>query len=135
MEDWKNIIGSGTGIFCFIRTEVANGAILTDDYLGTLEAVSTLPLPNQKLFLAQQLGIFQNVAEKKVEFLRRLKQEVMRVDAAEYIFNVSVYYNSTTDSLSTLNLILANDFTSFITDPDTIEMTAGNGADFLNFLL
>jgi len=135
MEDWKNFIGSGVGVFCFVAPEIADGAIINDIYLGTLEMKSLEPLPNAKKVLAEQFGFFENSVAKKTQFLRRIKQEVFRVDAAEYIFTRKMYYNSTFNSLNVLNYLLANDFLGFINHVSTIEMTAGNGADFLNYLL
>ena len=135
MEPWKTFIGNGTGVFVMMRPEIANGAILSDDYLGTLNTIAGLALPNIKKEVAESYGIFPNSADKKVQFLKRIKTDVFRVDAAEYVFNQKFYYNPTLDQNTTLQYLQENDFNTFLTHPDTKELTAGNGADFLNYLL
>ena len=135
MEDWKNLIGTGIGVLCFIYPEISNGALLTDDYLGTMNEAAVIAKPNVKPLMAEQYGIYPNSTAKKIEFLRKIKQQVFRVDAAEYVFNTKIYYNSTLDQLTTFQFLLENDFNTFLTHPDTIEMTDANGADFLNYLL
>jgi len=135
MEPWKDYIGNDSGVLVLMRPETANGAILTDDYLGTIGLLSGMALPNMKKQLAESFGIFTNSTEKKAFFYGKIKSTTFRLDVAEYFFVNKIYYNPSTDQASVLQLLQENDFNTFLTDVNTVELTAGNGADFLNYLL
>lgn len=135
MEPWKTYIGDGNGVLLLMRPEIANGAMLTDQYIGTIDDLATIDLPNQKIRVAESLGIFSNVADKKIEFYQKIKSRVFRLDVAEYVFDIDIYYNPTLDQETVLQYLQENDFNTFLTHVDTVKMTTANGSDFLQYLL
>lgn len=135
MEDWKTFIGGGVGVMLFIAKDIADGTILSVDYLGSIQDSASLEVPNIGKAVAENLGIFTNSVALKTFFYKKLKNHVFRVDLVEYVFEKDVYYNPTLSQSQVLQLLIADNFNDFLIHADTIQMTAGNGADFLNYLL
>ena len=135
MEPWKTHIGNGSGSMFFFKEGMADGTILTANYCAVLDEQWTSGIPNIRDKMANSQGIFDNEPEMKPYFYKRIKNDVFRLDTAEYFFNVRIFYNSTLSQQQVMEYLVNDNMPVLLAHPDTIEMTALNGSDFLELFL
>jgi hypothetical protein len=135
MEPWKTHIGNGNGSMFFFKEGMADGSILTTTYCAALNEQWTSGVPNIRDKMANSQGIFDNEAEMKPYFYKRIKNDVFRLDTAEYFFNVRIFYNSTLGQQQVMEYLVNDNMPVLLAHPNTIEMTALNGSDFLELFL
>jgi hypothetical protein len=135
MEPWKDYIGDGSGVFCMFDATQVDGTIYTAPYLALLTAKSEEAYAGMGAEVAEAQGIFVNAATSQFWLMSQVKQNVLRIDTLEYVFNKQFYYNPTYAQGEVLGLVKAGNISDFINDPDTIKLTVLNGSDFLAILL
>lgn len=135
MEPWKTYIGNGSGSFFFFKEDMANGTILTAPYCDLLSAQWTGASTEKRVSIASSQNIYENSAEMKPYFYKKIKNEVFRVDTTEYFFNTRIFYNSTLTQVKVMEYLVNDNMPVLLAHPDTIEMTDVNGSDFLSLFL
>ncbi len=135
MEPWKDYIGNGNGVFCMFDATQVDGTIYTAGYLALLTAKSQEGYAGMAAEVAESQGIYANAVATQFWLMSQVKQNVLRTDTLDYIFNKQFYYNPSLAQGEVLGLVKAGNISDFINDPDTIKLTIANGSDFLAFLL
>lgn len=135
MAVWKTDIGNGSGSMFFLKQEIIDGSYLTVQYVATLNDIWTSGLNNVQSFMSGIFGIYANTAENKATILRRIKNEVFRLDSSTYYFNIAIYINQTLDEAQVMSYIKNNDVATLLSDPNTEQLTDITGAGYLEYLL
>ena len=135
MEPWKTYFGNTLGCIFFFTQDFINNGMLNNVYKQTAETLANLPLSGSKEIVAENFSIYDNEAELKALFYRKIKDEVFRLDTAEYFFNTRIFYNSTLSQLQAVDYVISDNVLGLTTHVDTLELTDVNGSDFLNFIL